>query len=134
MWERDRELYLQATTRPGAKIPHAWLINAKGRRVSTLDVTGKGQFSVVTGLAGGAWAEAAAQLDRPYLRVVVTGAQGTQDPYCEWQQRREIKEAGALLVRPDGIVAWRHTAAVHDVAEARRLLEQALDAVLGIKR
>jgi 2,4-dichlorophenol 6-monooxygenase len=74
VWERDRELYLQATTRPGAKIPHAWLINAKGRRVSTLDVTGKGQFSVVTGLAGGAWAEAAAQLDRPYLRVVVTGA------------------------------------------------------------
>lgn len=134
VWERDRELYLQATTRPGAKIPHAWLINAKGRRVSTLDVTGKGQFSVVTGLAGGAWVEAAAKLGRPYLRVVVTGARGTQDPYCEWQRRREIKEAGALLVRPDGIVAWRHTEAVHDVAEAQRLLELALDTVLSIKR
>lgn len=64
----------------------------------------------------------------------MTGARGTQDPYCEWQRRREIEEAGALLVRPDGIVAWRHSAAVHDMAEARRLLEQALDTVLGIKR
>jgi 2,4-dichlorophenol 6-monooxygenase len=134
VWERDRELYLQATTRPGAKIPHAWLIDRKGRRVSTLDVTGKGQLSVVTGLAGTAWVEAAAQMDRPYLRAVVTGAKGTEDPYCEWQRRREISEAGALLVRPDGFVAWRHQAAVRDVAEARRLLEQALDTVLSIKR
>ena len=42
-WPRHRELYLQATTRPGAKLPHAWLVGADGRRVSTLDVTGKGQ-------------------------------------------------------------------------------------------
>ena len=41
-WPRDRELYLQATTRPGAKLPHAWLVGADGHRVSTLDVTGKG--------------------------------------------------------------------------------------------
>ena len=81
-----------------------------------------------------AWVEAADQMDRPYLRAVVTGAKGTEDPYCEWQRRREISEAGALLVRPDGFVAWRHQAAVRDVAEARRLLEQALDTVLSIKR
>ena len=28
VWKRDPQLYLQATTRPGAKIPHAWLIGA----------------------------------------------------------------------------------------------------------
>ena len=32
-WARDQELYLQATTRPGAKLPHAWLVGTDGRRV-----------------------------------------------------------------------------------------------------
>ena len=27
-WPRHREVYLQATTRPGAKLPHAWLVGA----------------------------------------------------------------------------------------------------------
>ena len=52
VWKRDRGLYLQATTRPGAKIPHAWLTDEVGRKISTLDVTQKGKFSLVTGLAG----------------------------------------------------------------------------------
>jgi len=131
VWKRDPELYLQATTRPGAKIPHAWLIDRQGRRVSTLDVTGKGQFTLVTGLAGHAWAEATTMLSKPYLRVVVTGALDTQDPYCEWQRRREVSEAGAVLVRPDGYVAWRHMEGVHGVEQARALLAGALEAVLG---
>ena len=58
-WARDRQLHLQATTRPGAKLPHAWLVGDDGRRVSTLDVTGKGKFTLVTGLSGQAWVEAA---------------------------------------------------------------------------
>jgi 2,4-dichlorophenol 6-monooxygenase len=55
IWRRDRDLYNQPTTRPGAKIPHAWLVGPDGTRMSTLDVTGKGLFTVVTGLAGTAW-------------------------------------------------------------------------------
>lgn len=46
-WKRDRGLYLQATTRPGAKIPHAWLVDRGGKRVSTLDVVGRGRMSLV---------------------------------------------------------------------------------------
>ena len=56
---RHRELYLQATTRPGAKLPHAWLVGADGHRVSTLDVTGKGKMTLLTGLSGQAWKHAA---------------------------------------------------------------------------
>ena len=33
-WPRHRELYLQATTRPGAKLPHAWLVGAGRARAS----------------------------------------------------------------------------------------------------
>jgi 2,4-dichlorophenol 6-monooxygenase len=47
VWKRDPQLHLQATTRPGAKLPHAWLVGADGRRISTLDLVGKGRFSLV---------------------------------------------------------------------------------------
>ncbi len=130
-WQRDPELYLQPTTRPGAKIPHAWLIDRCGQRISTLDVTGQGQFSLVTGLSGQAWAQAAEQLGLPFLRTVVIGTPGLQDVYCNWQRLREIDEAGALLVRPDGVVAWRQMQPVHEVPAALAQLRQALAQVLA---
>jgi 2,4-dichlorophenol 6-monooxygenase len=128
---RDRELYLQATTRPGAKLPHAWLVDRHGHRISTLDVTGKGKLSLVTGLAGRAWERAVAKLDLPFLRTVVIGEPGLEDPYRDWARAREIHEAGALLVRPDGYVAWRQPAATWDDQEAVTQLQAALSALLG---
>jgi hypothetical protein len=68
-WLRDRDLYNKPTTRPGAKIPHAWLVGPDGMRMSTLDVTGRGLFTLVTGLAGTAWKEAVRRLDLPFLRI-----------------------------------------------------------------
>ena len=129
-WRRDPQVYLQATTRPGAKIPHTWLVDEAGQRLSTLDVTGKGKFSLVTGLAGRAWVQAAHKLNLPFLRTVVVGAKGAEDPYLSWAQIREIHEAGALLVRPDGYIAWRQSGAVWDDSEALAQLEAALHALL----
>jgi len=129
-WTRHRELYLQATTRPGAKLPHAWLVGPDGRRISTLDATGKGQMTLLTGLGGAAWKRAAEKLDLPFLRAVVIGEPGTIDPYGYWEQIREIPEAGALLVRPDGYIAWRHNGEVWDADEALQLVETALCRVL----
>ena len=132
-WRRDPQVYLQATTSPGAKIPHAWLVDEDGQRVSTLDVTGKGKFSLVTGLAGRAWVHAAHKVNLPYLRTVVIGAKGTEDPYLSWPQAREMHEAGALLVRPDGYIAWRQPEAVWDDSDALAQLETALHALLGTR-
>ena len=131
-WRRDRDLYNQPTTRPGAKIPHAWLVGPDGTRISTLDVTGKGLFTVVTGLAGTAWKEAVRRLDLPFLRIVVTGSPEAQDLYCEWQRIREIEEAGALLVRPDGVVAWRDKEGTPDPTDAEERLSAAIRAVLDL--
>jgi 2,4-dichlorophenol 6-monooxygenase len=131
VFARDRQLYLQATTRPGAKLPHVWLVDERGARVSTLDVTGKGSFSLLTGLAGGAWVEAAQQLGLPFLRTVVVGEKGAEDPYADWARVREVHEAGAVLVRPDGYVAWRRCEAVWDATEACRELEGVFEAILG---
>jgi 2,4-dichlorophenol 6-monooxygenase len=134
VFERDPQLYLQATTRPGAKIPHAWLIGEDGRRVSTLDLVGKGRFTLVTGIAGQAWEQAVRALALDYLDTLVIGARHAQDVYCNWQALREIEEAGALLVRPDGVVAWRHPRGLGDADQARREIEAALAKVLSVAR
>ena len=109
----------------------AWLIGADGRRVSTLDLVGKGRFTLVTGIAGHAWVKGAKSLNLPYLDTLVIGAAGAQDVYCDWQAVREIEEAGALLVRPDGVVAWRHFIGVANTNDAWHALEKALTAVLA---
>ena len=131
VFKRDPQLYVQATTRPGAKLPHAWLIGQDGRRVSTLDLVGKGKMSLVTGLSGQAWINAAKEMGLPFLRTLVIGSPEAQDVYCTWHAAREIEEAGALLVRPDGVVAWRHAEAMTDASQARNELENALAALLG---
>ncbi|MGF7121853.1 FAD-dependent oxidoreductase [Rhodococcus sp. BE178] len=132
-WVRDRELFAKPTTRPGAKLPHAWLVDGDGLRRSTLDVVGRGQFSVVTGLSGGVWERAAAaaaeKLDIP-IRSVRIDTPGLRDAYGRWARLREIAEDGVLLVRPDGYVAWRRNTSPNDEATATAELTVALTAVL----
>lgn len=106
-------------------------MNHAGHRVSTLDVVGAGQYSLVTGLSGTAWAEAARELQLPYLRTVVIGEAGHTDPYFEWADVRQMEEGGALLVRPDGVVAWRQVRTPTDRVDARRQLEDALASLLS---
>jgi 2,4-dichlorophenol 6-monooxygenase len=130
IWHRDKQLYLQATTRPGAKIPHAWLVDEQGKKISTLDVVGHGQFSLVTGLTGTAWISAAEKLAHPFLRCVVIGEHGQQDLYGTWARLREIDEAGALLIRPDGYVAWRYLGDLFDPDAAVEQLQSALSRLL----
>ncbi|GAA3754163.1 FAD-dependent monooxygenase [Streptomyces tremellae] len=134
VFAHDPELVHAPTTRPGAKLPHAWLVDAAGRRVSTLDLVGKGVFTVLTGLAGGVWRHAATEARDALgiaLPVVTVGAEGSRDPYGEWTRAAGIPEDGALLVRPDGYVAWRAPAAPAGEAEAAAALSAALRAVLA---
>ncbi|MFI7583470.1 FAD-dependent monooxygenase [Kocuria sp. M1N1S27] len=114
-WTVDPVVHAQHTTRPGAKLPHAWVVDARGRKISTLDLVGGGQFTLITGLAGTAWAEAARGLGLDWLHVVVIDGPEARDLAFAWARVREIAEDGALLVRPDGYVAWRsHSGPVPD--------------------
>jgi 2,4-dichlorophenol 6-monooxygenase len=63
-YELDAELHYQPTTWPGARLPHAWLFDRHGERHSTLDLVGKGRFTLLTGLSGEAWAAAARRWQR----------------------------------------------------------------------
>ena len=96
------------------------------RKVSTLDIVGNGKLTLVTGLSGTAWKKAADQLDLPYLNVVTIG-QEVKDVYGIWQKTCEIAEAGMLLVRPDGYVAWRHQQALYDDRVALQKLTHVLE-------
>jgi len=118
------------STDPGCKIPHAWLVDERQRRLSTLDVVGKGKFSIVTGIGGRVWVEAAERLDLAFARTVVIGAPGLADAYGEWRDRSGLEEAACLLVRPDGYIAWRAEAA-SSAEEAEAQLRDAVGVALA---
>ncbi|WP_343242892.1 FAD-dependent monooxygenase [Streptomyces sp. SID12501] len=124
---RDPELHHQPSTRPGAKLPHAWLTSGT-RTLSTLDTVGRGRFTLLTGIGGDAWVRAAKAQPLDIATVVVGPGQEYEDPYGDWAGLSEVSDAGVLLVRPDGFVAFRHAEAAEN---AEQLLTDALRQILG---
>ena len=103
-FDRDPELHHQPSSRPGAKLPHAWITSGP-RTLSTLDAVGRGRFTLFTGIGGdelGARGRAPRRSDR-VATVVIGPGQEYEDPYGDWARLSEISDAGALLVRPDGL-------------------------------
>lgn len=125
-------LCYQATTWPGARLPHVWLELGR-RRVSSLDIVGHGRFVLLTGRGGiAAWSEAA---ERARVRTGVDIAvqaigvanNGLRDPFGHWAKVREVEDDGAILVRPDAHVAWRSPTAV-----GSDRLPEIMAAILGL--
>ena len=109
--------------RPGARAPHLWLQRG-GKRVSTLDLFGDG-FVLLTGTAQAAAWRSAANRESADIDVVVVG-DSIVDADANWPALYGVED-GAVLVRPDGHVAWRTPRAVDN---PERALRKALDAVL----
>jgi hypothetical protein len=102
----DRSLHehpRESKGRPGSRAPHVFVPH-NGDAASTLDLFGKG-FVLLAGADGAAWhAAALGAADRVGvpLDAYIIGdvASGFADAYG-------ISQAGAVVVRPDGVVAWR---------------------------
>ena len=128
----DVELHYVPTTRPGARLPHAWVFDAKGLQHSMLDITGHGVFTLLTGIGGEAWLNAAHQearrRDMPIAVRMIGPRRDYEDLTGDWARLREIADSGCLLVRPDHHVAWRQMNLHADPAHA---LSTALDTILG---
>jgi 2-polyprenyl-6-methoxyphenol hydroxylase-like FAD-dependent oxidoreductase len=88
--------------RPGSRAPHVW-IDADDRRRSTLDLFGR-RFVLLAAADGHDWCDAAgtAAAQLPGLDV---DAHRLDD--ATFADAYGITGSGAVLVRPDGFVAWR---------------------------
>ena len=131
--QRDPDLFYEPTTIPGAPLPHAW-VERGGVPLSTLDLTGKGRFTLLTGIGGARWRDAASEVARerslPIDVVSIGPGQDVEDPYGDWAELREIDDDGCLLVRPDHHIAFRAQDADGYV---RHALGEALDRALGLR-
>ena len=99
---------------PGTRAPHV-VLERDGSTLSTLDLY-MGEFVVMAGPDGEAWAGAAAAAgDKLGLNVVSqTVGRGESTTFCE---AYGIGPSGASLVRPDGYVAWRASAYTNDATD-----------------
>jgi putative polyketide hydroxylase len=93
---------------PGTRAPHAWVVRDE-ERISLLDLY-TARFVLLTGAgaAGEPWRRAAAELRLP-VDVYALGEGGDllTGAETDWAGMHGIAHDGAVLVRPDGFVAWR---------------------------
>ncbi|MFD8982738.1 FAD-dependent oxidoreductase [Streptomyces sp. NPDC059564] len=102
----------------GTRAPHMWLTRA-GERISTVDLYERA-FVLLSG-QGTPWRKAAAEVARTtgaHLDAYAIGsgpdADLVQPDGADWAELHELAADGAVLVRPDGFVAWRSEGAVSD--------------------
>src|SRR5690242_10916335 len=112
---------------------HAWIDDEDGGRRPVKDLVAPGRFLLIAGEDGHAWCEAARALATeaglPLDAVRIGHLDGDlYDPRCTWLRYRQITSGGAILVRPDRFIAWRHQAAA---ADPRAVLAAALSQVLA---
>ncbi|KAK4151239.1 phenol 2-monooxygenase [Chaetomidium leptoderma] len=113
------------TTYPGCRVPHVWVnTRVPGKRVSTIDLVGKGRFCLLTGPGGAGWKEAAR-----IAAYSIGWKQDYEDVYFDWARKREVEEDGCVLVRPDRFVAWRCKGMVEDPVGR---LEEVMRSVLAL--
>ncbi|MFI9571948.1 FAD-dependent monooxygenase [Microbispora rosea] len=110
--------------RPGTRAPHV-VVERHGRTLSTIDLFGPG-FVLLTGSRGAAWQRAAAEvagdlgIDLTAYRVTpprpsasagrAAGDAVLLDVEDRWTGAYGVGDGGAVLVRPDGFIAWRRPA------------------------
>jgi len=109
------------SSRPGSRLPHAW-VEHDGARRSTLDLVAADGLTLFTGPRGRAWLDGFPSLAPAPIRCLVAERDFT-DPEGGWRQANGIGPEGALLVRPDQHVVWRGAGADRDdVADLRAAL------------
>jgi putative polyketide hydroxylase len=104
---------------PGTRAPHLWISRDAARR-STLDCLGR-RFTLFC--ADASWIDAARRLP---VDVVAIEA----GDRANWAEACGVSDTGALLVRPDGFVAWRERATVSSDA-AVSILDARLQELSG---
>lgn len=98
---------------PGTRAPHAWLLDGE-RTLSALDLFGPA-LTLMT--ADQRWINVGATLTGAGtlpLKLVGVGVDVAFPPDRPFETLFGVTATGALLVRPDGVIAWRSTAFLAD--------------------
>jgi 2-polyprenyl-6-methoxyphenol hydroxylase-like FAD-dependent oxidoreductase len=114
--------------RPGTRVPHV-MLRRGSVSVSTLDLADHG-FAVLADAEGRGWINAASALAAagiPLTAYRIGPGADLEDPYDRFAETVGIRAGGALLLRPDGVIAWRATASSRD---ARAELDTVIRRVL----
>ncbi|WP_200262364.1 FAD-dependent monooxygenase [Streptomyces sp. HSG2] len=125
---------LGAPAGPGERAPHLWLRGDPSRpgRSSTLDLYERSMVLLSSADDTTGWHAAARDLAREgSVRLashpIGVGADLRPADGADWTRSHGITVDGAVLVRPDGFVAWRSPGPVTDPgAELRRVLARVL--------
>ncbi|MEV0978583.1 FAD-dependent monooxygenase [Streptomyces sp. NPDC049915] len=126
---------LELSGAPGSRAPHLW-VRRGDSRLSTLDLYETSLVLLCDASEGRAWYDAALRLAdelRVPLRPHRVGAGGDlvpEDASVSWSDVHGVAAGGAVLVRPDGFVAWR---TAHAVQDAERELRGVLGRVLSLR-
>ncbi|MEU3339434.1 FAD-dependent monooxygenase [Streptomyces sp. NPDC006668] len=115
---------------PGSRAPHLW-VRHQGERVSTLDLYERSLVLLSDGATPNGWHQAALRLaERLSLPLVPyrMGEELVPEEGADWAAAHGTTREGAVLVRPDGFVAWRCEGPVEDPEST---LREVLTAVLA---
>jgi 2-polyprenyl-6-methoxyphenol hydroxylase-like FAD-dependent oxidoreductase len=117
-----------SSARPGSRAPHV-MVEHRGEPVSTIDLFA-GQWALVTGSKGTAWVNAVRRRDdgRVGLRCYQFGAGDLRDADHRWSTASHLGDEDAMLIRPDGFIAWRGSGRVADPDAS---LDDAIDQLTG---
>jgi putative polyketide hydroxylase len=125
---------LDLSGEPGSRAPHM-AVRHRGERISTLDLYETSFVLLSAADDPSGWHEAAVRLSEetsvPLTSYRVgdgSGAELTPEGDTDWSAAHGTTPEGAVLVRPDGFVAWRSPGPVPDAGSA---LRQALTTLLG---
>jgi len=112
---------------PGGRIPHVALTSAQGQ-LSSLDLI-KQNFVFFTTETDSPWLEAAKKQIMPIDAFAINASSTYRDKNGAAIETWKLTGGEALLVRPDGIIAWRsgENESCHD-----ERLKQALDVILRL--
>lgn len=107
------------STIPGHHLPHVW-VEKEGQTVAIRDLL---DLNILTLFVENLehWSSNDAR-----TKVVVIGPNGWQDKRGEWQKQRAVGSSGGVLVRPDGIIAWRGDLADVQGQHWQQLVDRAL--------
>ncbi|MGW0224033.1 FAD-dependent oxidoreductase [Streptomyces tendae] len=126
---------LDLTGAPGSRAPHLWVRRGE-ERLSTLDLYEDSLVLLSDAAQPTGWHEAAAEVAAetrvPLKPYRVGGTPGADlvpdDEETDWARAHGVTRGGAVLVRPDGFVAWRSPGPAPDPAS---MLRQVVGSVLA---